>query len=74
MATTFSTEHTLDFSNIPTEIGIVVKTNGGSLAITAQCGNDWVPVVTISEDSGKVISARNQVLRFTPSGGCVYTI
>lgn len=74
MATTSTVERTIDFSNINGEIGIAVKTNGGQLAITAQCGSDWVPVTTITTDGAKTISAKGQTLKFTPSGGCAYTI
>lgn len=74
MAQTYTTELEVDFSNISREIGFAVKTNGGSLAITSKCGNDWVPVTTITEDGAKTISAKGMLIKFTPAGGCAFTI
>lgn len=53
---------------------LTVEANGGSLAIEINDGVNWILVETIASDSANTIVTRSLNMRFTPSGGAIFTI
>jgi len=53
---------------------LVVKANGGSVAVEKQVGGVWVTTDTFSKDGGFLLFLGNTATRFTPSGGAVYEV
>lgn len=53
---------------------LVVKANGGSIAVQKQVGADWVTTDTFSGDGGYPLDLYNSATRFVPTGGAVFEI
>lgn len=53
---------------------VVLKTNGGSLAVQKLVGTDWVTTDTLSADGGYALDLFNSATRFVPTGGAAYEI
>jgi len=55
-------------------VGLVVKASGGNLVIAAKSGNDYITADTINADLVTEYFVKGLTLRFTPSGGCTFSI
>ena len=53
---------------------LVVKANGGSVAVQKQVGTDWVTTDTFSADGGYALDLFNSATRFVPTGGAAFEI
>jgi hypothetical protein len=53
---------------------LVVKANGGSVAVQKQVGTDWVTTDMFTTDGGYVLDLFNTATRFVPANGAVFEI
>ena len=53
---------------------VVLKTNGGSLAVQKLVGTDWVTTDTLTADGGYPLDLFNSATRFVPAGGAAFEI
>lgn len=53
---------------------LVVKANGGSVAVQKLVGTDWVTTDTFSADGGFILDLFNSATRFVPANGAAFEI
>lgn len=70
----FSTQQDITYSEAVESLALTVKTNGGSLTVSVWDGSEYVLTDTVSVDGSNELFVKGQVMRFTPSGGCTFTI
>lgn len=70
----YSTEQTFTYPYEEGEIVLTVKTNGGSLVVSTFDGVEFVPEPAITTDGAIAIFASGAGIRYTPSGGCTFSV
>lgn len=70
----FTTQQDFTYGGDLETIALIVKTNGGNLVVSVWDGEQYVISDTVSTDGANEIFVKSQVMRFTPSGGCTFSI
>jgi hypothetical protein len=53
---------------------LIVRANGGSLAVEKRVGDNWVVADTFAADGAHLMNFGLGPVRFTPTGGAEYSI
>lgn len=70
----FTTQQSFTYLETTKTHALLVQTNGGSLLVEAYDGVSYIQTDTVTADGANEIFISGQSMRFTPSGGCIYTI
>jgi len=53
---------------------LIIRANGGSLAVEKRVGDNWVVADTFAADGAHLMNFGPGPVRFTPTGGAEYSI
>lgn len=53
---------------------LIIRANGGSLAVEKQIGDSWIVADTFTQDGAHLMNFGLGPVRFTPTGGAEYSI
>ncbi|MCP4281613.1 MAG: hypothetical protein GY776_16650 [Alteromonas sp.] len=70
----YSTEQKFSYLEKDETLALTVKANGGQLDISSWDGGQYISADTISVDGVYEYFVKGQNLKFTPTGGCTFSI
>ena len=70
----FTDTQEVTYLEIHESVALTIQANGGQLDVHAWDGVDWVKMDTFTATEGFAYYVKGLTVRFTPSGGCAYSV